>query len=358
MRWLFVLGLIGCGNCEIEAPLDYDDDANWLCRPGLDRACADELEVVTVGEDGGTSSSTLEADPDSDLACFVLYPTLDLRLTSTLHHKTKDVGRAEEWTHGYVAHLGRACQIWAPVYRQTSVGVFAGQQTDKKELCTESAYTDVLAAFDAFVAAEPDKGIVLYGHSQGGQHLSQLIRDRFETDESLASRLVAAYPIGWTIGTEEDALVGGSFDTFPLCEDQEHGCVVSYRSAVAGRNTPSDGRFLEGEVSVCVNPADADANSSVLKSFMIPATSTFLTDSVGADDDAILSYPGAFRARCTTSKGVRVLEVSWERADAPPIDLDNNFLTGINGSHNLDMNLGMADIADDILLRAESWRDN
>src|SRR5690606_38109008 len=107
--------------------------------------------------------------------------------------------------------------------------------------------------------AEPDKGIVLFGHSQGGMHLSRLIRERVETDPALLGRLVAAYPMGWALGTATGSRTGGSFATVPTCEGpDEHGCVIGYRSFLQGESPPSVGALQEGDAAVCNHPARTD----------------------------------------------------------------------------------------------------
>src|SRR5690606_13922000 len=161
------LGLLavgtGCADtCEIEAPLDYTDDTNWLCRPGVDGACAERLDRVHVAPDGTTTTETVTAAEAPPLACVAVYPTLAPRLRATLHHDLSDREEPARWAHDQAGPLFTACDLWVPVYRQVTIGTYFGRVTDRKEGCFDSAYQDVLAAFEAFVEAEPDKGIVLF----------------------------------------------------------------------------------------------------------------------------------------------------------------------------------------------------
>jgi alpha-beta hydrolase superfamily lysophospholipase len=63
----------------------------------------------------------------------------------------------------------------------------------------DTAYGDVLSAFDSFIAqADPTLPIVLVGHSQGAFHLMRLMRDRV-AGTPMAARIAAAYVVGWPV---------------------------------------------------------------------------------------------------------------------------------------------------------------
>ena len=244
---LLPLVLFGCGtDCSVEAPLSYNTADNWLCYPGKEGACPSSLPIRTIQADGTTTDEERKSADAPPLACFVVYPTLDLRLGAGLHHNTESVPAAENWTRTQAALLGEVCDLYVPIYRQVLIGTYLGDTSEKKEQCFNSAYNDVLAAFNAFVEAEPNRPFVLFGHSQGGQHISRLIRERIESDAALHSRLLAAYPIGWPIATKQGSDVGGSFEITPTCSTPEQlGCVIGYRSYLQGERTPEVGGFLE-----------------------------------------------------------------------------------------------------------------
>lgn len=116
--------------------------------------------------------------------------------------------------------------VWAPRYRQATFGTFL---TDKPQAAQalDLAYGDVLAAFDAFVAAQPaNRPIILAGHSQGSLHLMRLLRDRV-TGTPLAKRLIAVYAPGWPMSVSADLPAMG----VPACADAEAtGCILSWQS--------------------------------------------------------------------------------------------------------------------------------
>src|SRR3546814_2928020 len=62
--------------------------------------------------------------------------------------------------------LADAGEIWAPRYRQATLGAFLAEDRVTAGKAIDAAYRDVEQAFDAFLAAQPkNKPIILAGHS-------------------------------------------------------------------------------------------------------------------------------------------------------------------------------------------------
>lgn len=356
-----ILALSGaCGStCEVDAPLDHADDALWLCKPGVG-SCEAPQTVHTVEADGTTTPSKTQPTTEDDVACFVVYPTVDLRIGAGLHHQVARVDPPRTWVEGPPRLLAEVCTVWAPIYRQVTIGTYAGQATDRKDLCFDNAYGDVEAAFRTFLSANPDAGIVLFGHSQGGQHLSRLLADVIERDQTLRDRLVVAWPLGWSLGTAEGEPSGGSFDTLPVCATpSETGCVMGFRSYYAGRDLPGTGRFSEGEEQVCTHPGSPELDDPApLSAFTARVGDAFVDAPRGLDADAddLVRWPGAMEAACRGDGDRRALAVSWVHPEPRPFDPGGLLLSGDNGTHVLDVQLGMSDIVADVARRAEAWR--
>lgn len=349
---MIVLALLwGCATCEVDAPLDHTADGSWLCKPGLDGACPATREVVSVATDGSTSSRTLEPVQAPDVACFAVYPTLDLRLGVALHDNLEDLQGPSQWARDQIAPFAEVCDLWVPVYRQVTIGTYVGKRTERKDACHTAAFADVLSAFDAFLAAEPDRPFALVGHSQGGQRISELLRARVESDPAVRARMVAAYPIGWAVA--EDS----TLQTEVCREPDQTGCMVSFRSVVEDGELEGGGPYAEGDTLVCVDPASPGdpGATAVMKAFTMSADSTVLDRRPpGVDAGALIQWPDAFEATCRAD-GSRALEVRWIRPDQPPVDLDGLDVTLLNGAHIIDMNLGSADLADDLRRRTDAW---
>lgn len=116
--------------------------------------------------------------------------------------------------------------VWAPRYRQATSGAF---MTPKPEAARamDLAYADVLAAFDAFVAAQPaGRPIILAGHSQGSMHLLRILKERI-AGTPLAARIIAVYLGGWPISLSADLPALG----LPGCASADQtGCILSWQS--------------------------------------------------------------------------------------------------------------------------------
>jgi len=360
----WILALAGaCGStCEVESALDYTDDDLWLCRPGVG-PCEAPATVHTLRADGGIDRASTSPVSETDLACFVVYPTVDLRPGVGLHHQIAQVDRPARWLAGPPRLLAEVCTVWAPVYRQVTIGTYVGQGNDRKDRCFENAYGDVEAAFSTFLEAHPTAGIAVFGHSQGGQHLSRLLSSRVQDDPELADRLVVAWPLGWSLGTEEGEQTGGSFSDLPICSTPEQtGCAMGYRSFYAGRDLPTVGRFGEGEAQVCTHPAlPPDDGPAPLAGFVARADDAFVSRPAGLSDvsgDDLIRWDDVTEAQCVGEPPRRALQVRWTDRDGPPFDPGGLFLSGDNGTHVLDVQLGMVDIVADVARRADAWRSS
>lgn len=348
--------LLACGTtCDVSAPLDYGGEANWLCRPGLDGACPSTQSVLVYETDGDLKEDERTYVSSTDVACFVVYPTVDNRLGAGLHLDTTARVLPEEWATSYAAPLGSVCDVYVPFYRQVIIGTYVGGDSKKKAQCFDSAYGDVEAAFEAFLEAEPTRGFAVVGHSQGAQHLSRLIRERIETDEALTERLVAGYLLGWPIGTpSETELVGGSFQKVPLCSDLDSpGCVIPYGSFLAGNDVPGRGRFDEGDVRSCVNPAaPGESGPHTMAALTVPSTSGYVTPYEGTEprDGLLFEIQEMFSGECTGDEPALSL-----RNLRPEVPFKDAGLGTELGAHPIDVSVGLADMRLDLERRAAVW---
>ena len=117
-----------------------------------------------------------------------------------------------------------AGKVYAPRYRQAHLEVFYERGAAVKEQALDTAYADVLAAFDYYLENyNHGRPVVLAAHSQGTLHAARLLHDRFEQQE-LGDRLVAAYLVGMPI--ERDA-----YADIPVCTSPgQTGCFLSWRT--------------------------------------------------------------------------------------------------------------------------------
>lgn len=302
------------------APNAYDDPAMWFARPGLAndptgwRPPADEEEKASAesgkliprakaAETGSVAAAT--ETPRGDAAVFFVHPT-SYYSKASWNAPLDDADanyRATLFMQGMASAFGDAGQIWAPRYRQATLGAFLATDRVTAGKAIDAAYRDVEQAFDAFIAAIPkNQPIILAGHSQGALHLTTLLKNRI-AGTPLARRIVAAYVIGWPISRDTDLAALG----LPACETAEQkGCILSWASFAEPADTSMvtgaydgtigfDGRPRDGTRILCTNPltgtpdaaAEADANRGTLKPSDGFKAGTLIPGKIGArcDDD-------------------------------------------------------------------------
>ncbi|MFM5894681.1 MAG: DUF3089 domain-containing protein [Novosphingobium sp.] len=203
----------------------YADPKMWLSRPGMGAA-----DPVRWRPDG-----LLPDDAQSDVAVFFVHPTSYLKKThwNAPLDDVETTRIAELTVRADASVFAKAVEVWAPRYRQATVGAFLSDEPAAKQ-AHDLAYADVAEAFDAFVAAQPPgRGIVLAGHSQGSFIVKRLLREKI-AGTPLAKRVVAAYVIGWVVDVARDLPTMG----LPACAaPAQTGCAISFLSFTDDANT-------------------------------------------------------------------------------------------------------------------------
>lgn len=223
------------------------------------------------------------------------------------------------------------CRLYAPRYRQAVLAAFFGETPDG-DAALNLAYSDVLRAFDDYIAHENHgRPFIIAAHSQGSLHAMRLIQERV-IGTPLARRLVAVYAIGSFLPTDIEA------KGMPICRSaRQTGCAIDWNSVSAegaqarlhsGGLIWLDGRYqpFGQHKVVCVNPLDWRADSAA------PAA-----DNLGAEPPAkagplAAPIPGRIGAAC--QGGMLTVDI--------PQDLQGQFLSALTRGgvyHVLDYNL-------------------
>lgn len=168
---VFVLVLLLTGVLHAQ---DYADEHLWVYR------------------ENGTPAATQPAD------VFFICPTTCMRRVDNMDlNDEKERAAFKKAVDMEKGIYDEHARFFAPYYRQKSLPHYG------KPGVQEIAYNDVKKAFLYYL--EHDNGgrpFVLAGFSQGSEQALHLIKDVL-ADESLRSRMVAAYLIGWCV-TERD----------------------------------------------------------------------------------------------------------------------------------------------------------
>jgi hypothetical protein len=238
--------------------------------------------------------------------------------------------------------------IYAPRYRQATFGAFLTDRPDA-QIALDLAYSDVLRAFDAFIAQIPaDQPIILAGHSQGALHLMRLMKERV-AGTPLANRIVAAYVIGWPVSEQADLPAMG----LPACTAPEQaGCVLSWQSfadpaetqdlrAMFDRGTGLAGKPRVGTTMLCTNPLLGRATNDVA----LPARNLGALEPDAAKDGKPLPG-GTIGAACRADGYLDIGE--------PPAGFGMYVLPG-NNYHVYDYSLFWANVRADAEARVDTF---
>lgn len=322
----------------------YDDPAMWISRPSM--AGADPARWQPAFADPATSAEPESAAPQ--IAVFFIHPTTffeKARWNAPLDDLSSRE-MSELFVKGLASPFNRASAIWAPRYRQATLGSFLTDDP-AADKALDQAYRDVEQAFAVFLANTPnDQPIVLAGHSQGSLHLLRLLREHVK-GTPLTDRVVAAYAIGWPVSLEHDLPELG----MPACHDPaQTQCVISWLSfaepADPGqmltryRNSPGlDGQPRGDSAILCSNPLTGGIGGDA------PASSnrgTLVPDIKAATGQLV---PGTIPAKCD-AQGLLVI--------GEPPALDAGVLPG-NNYHLFDIPLFWQDLKIDVARRAVAW---
>lgn len=316
----------------------YENPQMWYAHPSLPgKNPAQWLPAGAEPDQMPGSAAIFFVHPTSFISRAAWNAPLDDKATND---------RTRIFLRGLASPFASAGKIWAPKYRQATIGAFITDRVEGKQ-ALDAAYQDILLAFDEFLAQQQaDRPIILVGHSQGARHLAQLMQDRI-AGNPVAKRIVAAYIIGWPVSVETDLPQMG----LPACRSHDQtGCIISWQSfaepaeydnilklyaASTGFNEE-----LRGESPIlCTNPltggveedAPAEANLGTLK------------PDNGLETGELV--PAAVPARCDDHGFLLI---------GDPPDLGNFVLPG-NNYHVYDIPLFWANIRADALWRLRKY---
>jgi Protein of unknown function (DUF3089) len=350
----------------VAAPNAYVDPAMWFVRPGIDANPAAWLPAqLRPGAPASTTGGPLAAQaaepeapapvaeplpPLPPATVFFVHPTSYMnraRWNAPLDDRDAN-HRTDIYLRGLASAFNSAGTLWAPRYRQATLGAFLADDRVTAGRAIDAAYNDVAMAFDQMLKETPkDQPILLVGHSQGALHLTRLLKERV-AGKPLARRIAAAYVVGWPVSVETDLPALG----LPACNAPDQaGCVLSWVSfaepadpefvmTAYDSSVGFDGRPRRGTRMLCTNPltgtvdtaADASANLGTLKP--------------NADFREAELVIGAVPARCDDGLGLLLI--------GDPIDVGAYVLPG-NNYHVYDIPLFWMNVRADVDRRLRAF---
>ncbi len=311
---MLALGLAGCSDTG-GTPADdspYASKDLWLCRPDIenDQCALADLSTTEIHADGTAMTSDGPAmNPDAPFDCFVVYETVDFSMEpgNTVDPSPTDVAILEA-LHRNGSRFRGTCRMYAPLYRQMTIGTYYADDPWEETPYFQMAYEDIVEAFDYYMRNHNQgRDLVLIGHSQGAHILTLLIEDRFESDEALRMQLISALLIGagGRVHVPQGERLGGNFEVTPLCSSaRETGCVIAFDTLAFHTANTLNGaapkQLPSGNEPACVNPASFSAGQAALASATFARSSAWSPQPVGGEDvdTEWVSYPMAFNALC------------------------------------------------------------
>lgn len=202
-----------------ESP-DYGEVKNWAALPFT----KDEADRTP-----GDSLQDRQASAEADV--FYVHPTIYFKTrrgnqhwNATLEDDKLNQNVDESAVLNHASIFNAAAKVYAPRYRQAHIKVFYPEGREVSQQALDTAYTDVLAAFDYYLEHyNGGRPIIIASHSQGTTHAKRLLEDRFD-QKALRAKLVVAYLVGMPVSAD-------AYATIPVCASPDQtGCFVSWRT--------------------------------------------------------------------------------------------------------------------------------
>jgi hypothetical protein len=327
----------------------YEDSKLWYSRPGIGVKDPARWQPAYANDRGLLPTP---AEPKQAFAVFFVHPTSYVNraswnapLESGGDPEAERIARI--FLRGMASPFNAASEIWAPRYRQATMGAFLTDAPEGRQ-AIDAAYADVREAFRYFLSSvDPGTPIVLAGHSQGALHVKRLLAEEVKATPT-AKRLVAAYVIGWPVSPLHDLPVMGT----PACTAADQtGCVISWSSFAepadpalvldAYANMPAlDGKLPGDDPMLCTNPLTGLTGGAA------PARANLGTLVPEDSMEKGTLQPALVPAKCD-KRGLLLI-------GAPP-EMGSYVLPG-NNYHVYDLPLFWANTKADVIRRVDAWK--
>jgi hypothetical protein len=336
----------------------YSQDSMWLCRPGLAHDyCFDNIDATEVLPDNSLQVVPRSPAADPSFDCFYIYPTVNLSSVPGNDSNVSNLRYKLDPLLSQAAPFTRLCRVFAPLYRQVTLGTFGAPDAQQY---LDIAYGDVLDAFKHYMGQfNNGRPFMLMGHSQGSMMLTRLMQEEFD-NSPLRQRFVVALLIGDAgLYTPAGKVVGGTFQNIPLCtQPTQTGCIIGYNSFSVDSPPPAGGGplaggFPAGMETACTNPGALGGGKFRFTGSYFPNFAYDPLFGINIGPAGITTpftlYRNYYAGECITrDDGVRYLAVSIDPDpgdERTPNSIRNSALEAMGfGLHLLDYNLPLDDL--------------
>lgn len=250
----------------VQAQTDYTQMNNWHFHPNkpINMLSNYNLDIAVIGKDLNVDSIislTNNSTTNTGVDVFFVHPT---QLTSIpLSPDTISISNQPSILiastiiaqGGLLSKYGR---FFAPKYRQSSPSAF-NDTTFSESIRAEAlliTYSDVKNSFLEYLNNHNNGNkIILAGHSQGSYLIGMLLRDLFDNDPNLRSKLVTASlgGMGFVYG-DIGSYRNGWWENIPLCTQiNECECIHNWKSFKESQSIPDANEALPAFNQVLVD---------------------------------------------------------------------------------------------------------
>lgn len=244
MHWITVIStfLFACSAYSQSTPTDYNDPLNWAITP----------DTYSEGLQEFIYDSTY-ANTD----VFYIYPTLlvddkDTNWNYPIENEKHRKDVLESAVKFQASAWANSGKLYVPFYRQAHLRSYHDLENGGKEALL-LAYADIKNAFEYYLEHYNNgNAIILAGHSQGGTHISLLLKDFFDK-KPLQEKLIAAYLPGIGINSDQ-------YECIDLLTHKDSvGGFVSWNTFKKKFDTPQYNNWYKGKA--CINPVTWDTTT-------------------------------------------------------------------------------------------------
>jgi Protein of unknown function (DUF3089) len=229
--------LLSCSHHNYKGSVDYHftSSSQWPDYGNLNYWAAHPFKKDPSDE---TPFDLINESRDSMADVFFIYPTTytDKDLAMGWNADINDAALNEKTDRTTILYqasvFNKYCRVFAPRYRQANLQAFFTADKAQGEAAFDTAYSDVKAAFEYYLAYyNHGRPIIIASHSQGTRHAGKLLKDFFE-GKPLQKQLVCAYIIGLPV-------FSNYFSSLLPCSDSAAtGCFISWRTFEEGYVSP------------------------------------------------------------------------------------------------------------------------
>ena len=195
---------------ETAKATDYSDEDSWLSFPEITK----DVDAFYIYSTSYIESSFEEGAPD-----FAPIDNPEMILRALGEYETN------------ASVFEESCNVFVPWYRQIGIK-YAAEVTQKTgsldPALADIPYTDIKAALDYFFEkCNNGRPFIIAAHSQGSAMLRYVLKNYFSEHPDYYKRMVAAYPIGFSI--TKDDLAAYPYLKFAEGAD-DTGVIISYNT--------------------------------------------------------------------------------------------------------------------------------